>query len=81
VKWRNIAMNLREILGMQPVRKPMSEHEILARRLIRQLTLLGYSAYDVWEIMNQVENYALAAQEHPDLFPPNQRPQKISLTT
>jgi len=68
-------MNLRELLRMQPERP--SEFEMMAKNMVRQLSLMGYGAYEVWEITNQMEVYALEAQEHPDLFPPNQRPLKL----
>lgn len=70
-------MNLREILGMQTPKPRQSEFEIMARNLVRQLTLMGYGAYEIWEITNQMEQYALSAQDHPDLFPPNQKPPRL----
>jgi len=69
-------MNLRELLRMQPVNH-LTEFEVMAKNMVRQLSLMGYGAYEVWEITTQMEAYALEAQEHPDLFPQNQRPLKL----
>ena len=74
-------MNLREILGCCKPAPKMDEHEIIARRLIRQLTLMGFGAYEIWEITRHMEEYTLEAPAHPDLFPPNQRPVKVHPTT
>ena len=76
-------MNLREILGMKPIQPRMDEHEIIARRMIRQLTLMDYGPYEIWEITRHMEEYSLSAPSHTDLFPPNQKPLKrqIAITT
>jgi len=71
-------MNLREMLGFTKPAPKMDEYEILARRLIRQLTLMGYGSYEVWEITRHMEEYSLTSPAHPDLFPPNQRPVKLN---
>jgi len=71
-------MNLREILGFtKPVPK-IGEFEIMARNLVRQLTLMGYGSYEVWEITRHMEEFSLTSPAHPDLFPPNQRPVKLN---
>jgi len=67
-------MDLRKILGMKKINEQLTEHERMARRLVRQLTLLGFEAYNVWEIAAEMERLALEAPDYPDLFPPNQRP-------
>lgn len=72
--------NLRQLLGMKPATPQRTEHEIMARRMIRQLTLMGYGPYDVWLIVNEMEQISLDAQEHPDLFPQNQRPPNVRVT-
>jgi len=72
-------MNLRKILGMKEPAPKLDEHEIMARCQIRSLTLLGFTAYDIWEITAEMERLSLQAQDHPDLFPPNQRPQNVTL--
>ena len=71
-------MNLRDLLGYRKPEPKMDEYEILARRLIRQLTLMGCGSYEVWEITRHMEEYSLEAPAHPDLFPPNQRPVKVN---
>jgi len=70
-------MNLRQLLGCVEKKEEMSEWEIMARNLVRQLSLMGYGAYETWEITSEMERLSLSAQEHPDLFPPNQRPPKL----
>jgi len=73
-------MDLRKILGMRQVQDQRTEHEKMARRLIRQLTVVGFEAYDVWEISAEMERLSLNATEHPDLFPPNQRPPTLKVS-
>lgn len=80
MKWKNI-MNLRELLGCCKPEPKMDEHEMMARRMIRQLTLMGFGSYEVWEITRHMEEYSLNSIAHPDLFPPNQRPVKIQPST
>lgn len=65
---------LRQLLGMKPAKRYYTDHEKMARRLVRQLTVLGFSPYDVWEITVEMEQLSLNATGHPDLFPPNQKP-------
>jgi len=67
---------LRRILGMTPEPPALptyTEHEMIARRTLRNLTIVGYEAYDIWCIAEQILQYSLAPLDHPDLFPPNQR--------
>ena len=71
-------MSLREILGYVKPKPKVDEHEIMARNLIRQLTLMGYGAYEIWEITRHMEEFSLTAPAHPELFPPNQRPVKLT---
>jgi len=71
-------MNLREMLGMVKPEPKIDEFEMMARNLIRQLTLMGYGSYEVWEITRHMEEYSLTSPAHPDLFPPNQRPVKLN---
>jgi len=71
-------MNLREMLGFTKQERKLDEYEILARRLVRQLTLMGCGSYEVWEITRHMEEFSLTAPAHPDLFPPNQQPVKIN---
>lgn len=71
--------SLRQLLGMQPDKPQLSEHQAMARRLIRHLTLLGFTEYDVWEITNEMERLSLSANDYPDLFPHNQRPVKVQI--
>jgi len=60
-----------QLLGLQPPK--LSEHEMVARTTARSLTLIGFEAYDVWIIAEHLLELSLNAQEHPNLFPPNQR--------
>jgi len=64
---------LMRILGMQPAVVAFTEHEMLARRTIRQYTCMGYEAYDMWRISEEMLEMSLNANSYPDLFPPNQR--------
>jgi len=70
-------MDLRSLLGMTTQKPYFTEREKTSRRMIRQLSLMGYGAYEIWEITTEMERLTLSAQEHPDLFPPNQKPLKF----
>jgi len=74
LNWKGTAMNLRQLLGFKPIEKTYDEHEHMARNLIRQLTLLGFDAYDVWCVSEHMLKYSLDAPNNSDLFPTNQRP-------
>jgi len=67
--------SLREILGMKTLvkTKQLTEHEQLAIRNVRSMTILEYEAYDVWCVAEIMLEMSLNPQEHPLLFPPNQR--------
>jgi len=60
-------------MGMQSEEPVLSEHELLAKRTVRNLTIVGYESYDIWCIAEEMLKYSLSPHDHPDLFPPNQR--------
>jgi len=63
--------SLFQLLGRKP--DPITEHEMVARTTTRSLTLIGFEAYDVWMIAEHMLELSLNAQDHTDIFPPNQR--------
>ena len=69
-------MNLREILGCVKPKPKVDDIELHARSMIRQLTLYGYEAYELWQISERMVEMSLNYRDYPDLFPQNQRPLK-----
>jgi len=66
---------LREMLGCTPLvkAKPLTEHQQLAMRNVRSMTILDYEAYDIWCVAEIMLEMSLNPEEYPLLFPPNQR--------
>lgn len=59
--------------GMNAMKSKLTRHELLAHHLVRQMTIVGNESYDVWCVAELMVQYSLESQDHPDLFPPNQR--------
>jgi len=65
--------SLKQLLNFTQDKITVGEHELLAKKLTRTLTVMGYESYDVWMVAEQMLEYSLNPQDNKDLFVPNQR--------